>query len=59
MVGFHQLQYTAQENVGSLSFVIDVLQGNLQRSVNVRFFTEDNTAIGKYQQSVMLVFCGC
>lgn len=56
VVGFRQLQYTVQENVGSLSFVIEVLQGNLQRSVNVTFSTEDNTAVGKHQQSVMLVF---
>ena len=56
VVGFRQLQYTVQENVGSLSFVIDVLQGNLQRSVSVTFSTEDNTAVGKHQQSVMLVF---
>lgn len=59
VVGFNQLQYTAQENAGSLSFVIEVLQGNLQRSVNVSFSTEDNTAVGKYQQLVMLVFCCC
>ena len=46
MIGFRPVAYNVQEDM-NVNITIAVIQGNLQRAVNVSFFTDDNTAVGE------------
>ena len=43
-IGFRPVQYTVNENAGTVTLFVHVLDGELARAVEVDFITEDGTA---------------
>ena len=44
VIGFEEVEYEVDEDDGSVSVVVTVIEGTLSEPVSVRLTTEDNTA---------------
>ena len=57
VIGFEETEYTVQENGGSVSVVVSLLDGQLSDDVTVVFTTEDGTATRTCEASIFQFFC--